>query len=269
MIEKLLESLDQKVFTPELKSELEAQFNEAVKLKSSIDSDTLIEEKIDSLNEKSEKYIDMLDEKSEKYIDMLDEKSIEYIDMLDEKSIEYTDMKQDDMVESVDRYLDRIIDEFADYADSALNESLKSEKSEMIIECFDSMLIATGVEVARIVDAKNDGTAENKLEESIEKFDKLIEENISLIDQNDALKDNNDELIKMGVIGEMKEGLSIVKANKFERMAERVRFTKNSSFVKKLDDIKELIKINPDSNPNTDRIDEDISHKKPDWYHLV
>jgi len=268
MLEKIFESLDQKVFTPELKESLEAQINEAVELKSSVIADDIIEEKIDFLNEKSEEHIQMLDEKSEEYIQMLDEKSEEYIRMLDEKVEEYADTKQVDMLESVDNYLDRIIDEFADYADDALNQSLKSEKASMIIEAFDSMLVATGVEVAKIVEAKDDGTAENQLEKSIEKYDSLIEKNIALNDQNDTINEENNTLIKMGVITEMKEDLSIVKAEKFERMASMVEFTKDETFVNKLERIKDMVEGSVESSKKIkQRIDEKV--EKPVWAHLI
>jgi len=212
-LEKLFESLDEKIFTPELKESLQTQFNEAVEIKAASIADARIEEEIESLNEKSEQHIEFLNEKAE----------------------EYVSMKQDEMLESVDKYLDRVVNDFVTSAKASLDESVKSEKADMIIDAFDSMLVATGVKVAKIMEAKEEESTENQLKETISKYDALVEENITL-------KDENDTLIKMGVINEMKEGLSIVEAEKFIKLADLVEFTKDDTFAEKLETIKESVK---------------------------
>jgi hypothetical protein len=243
MLEKLFESLDEKVFTDELKESLEAQFNEAVETKAAVLAEARIEEEVDSLNEKSEQHIDFLNEKAEKYVEL----------------------KQAEMVESLDKYLDRIVSEFMADAKSALEESVKTEKADMIIEAFDSMLTATGVEVAKIVEAKDESAVELKLEESVAKYDTLVEENI-------ALKEENDTLIKMGVINEMKEGLSIVEAEKFVKLAGIVEFSKDDAFAQKLETIKESVKGAVEAKE--EELEESVETteaevKAPVWAHLV
>jgi flagellar hook protein FlgE len=243
MLEKLFESLDENVFTAELKESLEAQFNEAVEAKAAIIADEKIEEATDSLNEKSEAHIDFLNEKADQYVAQ----------------------KQSEMVDSLDKYLDRVVEEFVSEAKDALNESVKSEKADMIIEAFDSMLTATGVEVAKIVEAKDDSAVENKLEESVAKYDSLVEELI-------ALKDENETLIKMGVISELKEGLSIVEAEKFVKLAGLVEFTKDEAFAEKLETIKESVKgaVEAKEEELTETVDQDGESKEaPAWAHLV
>ena len=213
MLEKLFESLDEKVFTPELKKALEAQFNEAVETKAESIAEAKIEEEIDSLNEKAEQHVEFLNKKSEEYIAM----------------------KQTEMVESLDKYLERVVDKFVAEAKDLLAESVKSEKADMIIEAFDAMLVATGVQVAKIVEAKDETAVETKLAENTAKYDALVEENI-------ALSEENKKLIKMGVISELKEGLSLVEAEKFEKLAELVEFSKSGEFLTKLTTIKESVK---------------------------
>ena len=148
MLDKLFESLDEKVFTAELKQSLQEKFDDAVEVKASVIAESRIEEEIDSLNEKSEKHIEFLNEKAE----------------------EYVEMKQAEMLESLDKYLERIVDEFVAEAKESLDESVKNEKADMIIEAFDSMLVATGVKVASIVEAKQESEVDNKLQESVEKY---------------------------------------------------------------------------------------------------
>ena len=241
MLEKLFESLDEKVFTPELKKALEAQFNEAVETKAESIAEAKIEEEIDSLNEKAEQHVEFLNKKAEEYIAM----------------------KQAEMVESLDKYLERVVDKFVAEAKDLLAESVKSEKADMIIEAFDAMLVATGVQVAKIVEAKDETAVETKLAENTAKYDALVEENI-------ALSEENKKLIKMGVISELKEGLSLVEAEKFEKLAELVEFSKSGEFLTKLTTIKESVKGTADKSENLKVADLTEEHANaPIWAHLV
>lgn len=241
MLEKLFESLDEKVFTPELKKALEAQFNEAVETKAESIAEAKIEEEIDSLNEKAEQHVEFLNKKAEEYIEM----------------------KQAEMVESLDKYLERVVDKFVAEAKDLLAESVKSEKADMIIEAFDAMLVATGVQVAQIVEAKDETAIDAKLAESTAKYDALVEENI-------ALSEENKKLIKMGVISELKEGLSLVEAEKFEKLAELVEFSKSGEFLTKLTTIKESVKGTADKSENLKVAGLTEEHvNAPIWAHLV
>lgn len=242
MLEKLFESLDEKVFTTELKEALEVQFNEAVESKAALIAEAKIEEEITSLNEKSEAHIEFLNEKADAYVAM----------------------KQAEMVESLDKYLDRVVSEFIAEAQGALDESIKSEKADMIIEAFDSMLTATGVEVAKIVEAKDESAVEKKLEESVAKYDTLVEEVI-------GLKAENDTLVKLGVINEMKEGLSIVEAEKFVKLADLVEFTRDEAFAAKLETIKESVKgaVEVKEEEKVTESVKTVPTKAPVWAHLV
>ena len=237
----LFESLDEKVFTPELKKALEAQFNEAVETKAESIAEAKIEEEIDSLNEKAEQHVEFLNKKAEEYIAM----------------------KQTEMVESLDKYLERVVDKFVVEAKDLLAESVKSEKADMIIEAFDAMLVATGVQVAKIVEAKDETAIETKLVENTAKYDALVEENI-------ALSEENKKLIKMGVISELKEGLSLVEAEKFEKLAELVEFSKSGEFLTKLTTIKESVKgtANKSENLKVAGLTEEHANA-PIWAHLV
>ena len=241
MLERLFESLDEKVFTPELKKALEAQFNEAVETKAESIAEAKIEEEIDSLNEKAEQHVEFLNKKAEEYIAM----------------------KQAEMVESLDKYLERVVDKFVAEAKDLLAESVKSEKADMIIEAFDAMLVATGVQVAKIVEAKDETAVETKLAENTAKYDALVEENI-------ALSEENKKLIKMGVISELKEGLSLVEAEKFEKLAELVEFSKSGEFLTKLTTIKESVKGTADKSENLKVAVLTEEHANaPVWAHLV
>ncbi len=237
MLEKLFESLDEKVFTPELKDSLVESFNDAVEAK--------VQDKIDELSEKSEEHIDLLSEKAEDFKTMLEEEAKE---------------KEEALLEQVDMYLEKVVDEFIVEAEEKLETNLVNEKADLMVEAFDTMLVAGGVDVQKIVEAKEETEAEHKLEESIEKYDALIEENI-------RLEKENAELIKLGVIAEMSAGMSILEAEKFTELAELVEFEKSEEYAEKLNLIKENIKEDTGANPEDKRIDEDVKPKN--YSHLI
>lgn len=239
-LEKLFEAVDENVFTPELKESLKTTFNEAVEAK----AEELISDRI------------------EEEINILDEKSKEHIQMLEAKSDETVTQKVEEIIESLDKYLDRIVEEFIKETQDSLDESVKSEKAEMINEAFKSMVIATGMEMSAIQEAKDESSIQTKLDQLTGKYDELVEENIKVTAEND-------KLFKMGLIQEMKEGLSIVESEKFEKMAELVEFTKDQEFVKRLETIKENVTgvENSDIAESHENINENVT--KPIWSHLV
>jgi hypothetical protein len=278
---ELLESLDSSVFTAELKKAINEQFNLAVKdakdefiaekaAELEIHSANKIEEKIQELEEKAEEYMAGLEKGINEKEAELEEKIQSYeerLNFLEEKAEEYVDMKLEEMLDNVDKYLDRIVDEFVSEASEKLDESLKSEKADMIIEAFDAMLVATGVEVSKIVEAKDSSSIETELEESVRKYDELVEENINL-------KSENEKLLKAGVILELKEGLSLVEAQKFERLANIVDFSNGEKFLNKLQTIKESVKskseeIVEETQTINEKVEEKIISNKPIWAHLV
>lgn len=261
---ELLESLDATVFTSELKESISEQFNLAVETavkdlneifivektaELEVEYTNKIEERIQELEEKAEEYMASLEEKVEdkkatleeeiksfedKKVE-LEEKADAYKTLIEEKAEEYIEIKMQEMLDNVDKYLDRVIEEFVAEAADKLDESLKDEKADMIIEAFDAMLVATGVEVSKIVEAKDNSEVEQKLKESVEKYDSLIEENIEL-------KANNEKLLKAGIISELKEGLTLVEAQRFERLANLVDFSTSDKYLVKLETIKESFK---------------------------
>lgn len=238
-IQKIFESLDENIFTDDLKEKIETKFNEAVDAKAVVLAEDKINKEIEDLNEKSEKHIEFLNEKAE----------------------EYVNIQKDEIIEYVDKYLDRIVEEFVQEAKEKLDESEKSEKADMIIEAFDSMIKATGVKVAQIVEAKDTTAVDKQLNETVEKYDELINEHISL-------KEENEKLIKAGVILEMKQGMSIVEAEKFEKLAELVEFTKDETFVEKLELIKENV-LGAAENELDEDLHKDLHKNKSAWAHLI
>ena len=225
MLKELLESLDKEVFTEEAIEAVMNQFNEAVEVKAKEIADAAIEENTKLVEDKADAYIAESIATKEKE--------------LEEHMLDYMDKKMAEMNESLDLFLDKVVEEFAIDAEVKLTESLKAEKSDMLIEAFEAMVVAGGMELVKIAEAKDETEAETKLAESIKKYDELMVENLEI-------KKENNDLNKAGFINEMKAGLSLVESQKFEKMAEMIPFTRDEKFTEQLEIIKESVKGAPE-----------------------
>ena len=208
MLKTLFESLDEKVFTSELKESLETKFNEAVELKALEIAATKIEEKTVELEEKAEEFQAILEKEMHE--------------------------KEAELVDQIDAYLEKVVEDFIAEAKESLDESIKSEKADMIIEAMEAMIVSTGVNIAKIVEDKDSTDPENKLGTLTAKYDSAIEENIKL-------EKENAKLLKMGVIAELKEGMNVIEAEKFSKLADLVEFENSKSYLTKLDTIRESV----------------------------
>ena len=231
MLEQLLESLDKEVYTAEMLESIQTQFNEAVQAK----AEEMTEEKLTEALAEKDKEIEAktkeLEEKAEEFVtESIEQKTKE----LEEKAEEFVSKKLAEINENLNLFLDKVIEEFIVESKEKLNESLKSAKADMIIEAYDAMITAGSLDVAKIVEAKDSSAVERKLSESVEKYDALMLEHLEL-------KKEKEQLIKTGIIMEMKEGLSLVESKKFEKLAEMVPFSQDEKFMERLTVIKESV----------------------------
>lgn len=253
MLKELLESLDTQVFTPEAIETVMNQFNEAVEAKAKEIADLAIEERSKEVEDKANDYI----------TEALEIKTTE----LEEKMDKFTAETMNEMNESMKLFMDKVVEEFAIENEARLTESLKADKSDMIIEAFEAMITAGSMELVKIAEAKDASEAETKLAESIAKYDALMVENLEI-------KKENTDLIKTGIIAEMKEGLSLVESKKFEKMAVMIPFTRDEKFTEQLEVIKESVigapeKVEEVKEPLTESKVEDKTSKTIDYSHLV
>lgn len=243
MLEKLFESLDEKVFTPEVKEQIKDVFNEAVEIKALEIADEKITEKLDELNEKQKEFEEKV---AKKYEQELQE-------------------KYQSLVEKLDDYLELVIEKFVNENKEKLNALVKNKKVNAVLEAFDSMLVTTGVEVSRIVEEVKETSPVNIVKSLKEKNNELVEELIKT-------RKENEKLLRLGIINEMCEGLSLVEAERFKKLANLVEFSYDDSYVKKLEMIKENVKAGSSKVNESQTLNESgkkDSGNKPSWYHLI
>lgn len=149
-----------------------------------------------------------------------------------------TEMKAD-LEDKLDAYLTRVVEEFVAENTFAIDESIKSEKYEAVLEGFNSMMIATGVTIANITEAKVEAPeVETIVVDNSEKVDALVKEILTL-------EAKNAELLKTGLIKESMENMTEMQKEKFLKLAKIVEFdAKNPvEFMNKLDTLAESVSV--------------------------
>lgn len=231
MLEKILSTLDESVFTDSVKQEIYESFEDAVNTKASF----IVEEKLQELEEKSEEYLDFLDSKSQEHMNMLSEKSEEHIEFLDSKAEEFVELKEAELLEKLDMYLDRVVEEFVSEAKESLEESVEQAESMVMREAFEAMVSAASSEFQKSLVESANTDIQSEIETLKENFNEAVQEVFEL-------KKANQELLQMGIINEMTEGMTLIESDRFKRLAKGIEFTNDKRYVERLDSIKESVK---------------------------
>ena len=194
----------------------------------------------EELNEHTEQLIQQGEEYA-KYVREEERKAInEHINKLNELAEEYVDLTCKEIIENLDMYAENVINEFInDYKDK-LDMKVNESNTNVILDMFSTLCLKTGIGLKEINEAKAEKDNAKKEEDAdlLERYNKEVNENI-------RLRKENNNLIKAGIINEMKDGLTILQAQKFEKIAETIDFTRDENFINKLKSIKENIQVVP------------------------
>ena len=92
---------------------------------------------------------------------------------------------------------------------------------------------------------------------------------------NESLNSENNKILKMGVIAEMKQGMTLTESKKFEQIAEQIPFAQNKEYFQKL----EILKDELLNNPKYKKLNEVTGNEEPEeseetldlsrWDHLI
>ena len=218
-MEKMFEAMD---ITEDKRAEIQESFDNAVLKKTTLMMETYVEKEV---NER---------------VEVLEEEYKEKVLMLED---------------SLDGYLDTVVEEFIDENAPVYEAQIQDEKAKTLLEMFDDMVKVVGIDMLTIQEGKEERTQE-EFEESAEfKVEELTEKNSGLVDKLVEAKREADKYLKGGLINELKDGMSILEGEKFEKLAGLVPFERGSSYLDKLETLKESIL---DSRVETTR-DEDSS----------
>ena len=151
---------------------------------------------------------------------------------------------------NIDAYLDRVIESFFKENEFKIDASIDKAKQDAILEGFNALTIATGVEIAQIAESKE--IADNSLlNESKSNELELKSINDSLMKEIIELKESNNKLMSMGIIAESSKNMTYLQEKRFIKLAETVEYDElnPSDYLKKIDAIVEVV-MSSDSNFN-------------------
>lgn len=205
MLDKMFEAIDSNVLTDSLKNELEAQFNEAVEIKSTEIATAIIDQKEAELTEAlNTKY----DAKFEEYKKKIDEQ--------------------------VDSFITATVENLVSESLNYMKQDLDNAKVEALKEAFDALVVTAGTDIAKI---------HANLVESTKAVDEDLNKKYNaLYEKFNALKEENANIIKLGFLNEMSADLSLVEKEKFNKMAELIPFEKTNSYKNKIELVKTQVK---------------------------
>jgi len=189
-------------------------------------------------------------------LETVTEKLDEYVETkLEEKTQELEEefkQKEEYLVEALDGYLDTVVEEFIEENAPMYEAEIEQEKVKTLLGLFDKMVHVAGVDMMSIAEAKEENSLETEVETLKEEIQKLTEKVISN-------KREADTYLKTGLIQELGEGLTVLEKEKFQKLAEMVEFSRDPSYVEKLETIKESI---IDSRDEDFQMDEEIQLPK-------
>lgn len=171
-------------------ADIENAFNEAVELKAASIANDIITEKELELKESYEA------------------KELE----LAESFKEHTDNFEQKITDKLDSFLESTLKDFIDESRDLLEAEVKARKSEAILAVFDNLIETAGVSAGEIVE-KAQGNMSQDYSRICEKYDAIVEERQELKTELAALRNKV-------LIAEASEGLNLVEAEKFKRIAE-------------------------------------------------
>lgn len=237
-MEKILARLDESVFTDELKTELQESFDAAV----------------------DAKVIELVAEKTEEKTKELEEMAEAFKEKLAEEANAEKEAFKTSLMENLDEFLDLIASEYVEQNKIAIEESVKGEQLEALLEGFNAMMVAGGVELKEIQENTTDSVMKGELAESKEKVDALVAENMEL-------KKEKATLLKMGLVMEAKAGMTELQKEKFDKLANVVEFDVNEAneFIDKLEVIAESVKSQEEGEfETTDKADKKVKKDTKD-----
>jgi hypothetical protein len=166
--------------------------------------------------------------------------------------------KIENLEDSLDGYLQSLVEEFIQENQPVYESQINEEKTKTLLEMFDAMLKVAGVQMLDINEAHSEYHDEN---DASAKLDRLEEKYNDISEKLVETRREADEFLKGGVILEMKQGLSMLEAEKFAKLAEMVTFSRDEAFVNSLETIKESI---IEQRTEENKMDESFDGKLPE-----
>lgn len=277
-LEKLKESVADALEDEDLTLSIQEEIKNAAEEKAKL----LFDEEKAKLEEECQKYKNELDARSQKRINEVEENAKRHEEELEEEckkfKRELTKRSQKRINEEVskmkkvlEQYVEQVTKDFLREHEEDFRMFENVTKVETILEGLKTVMAVAGIHTQEIIEGveirnnKRDNVLESRVKGLQDQLNQLHEENRSLKDtideqkqkhadllkENELLNRENQDVVKMGVISELKNGLTLTESKKFEKMAKNIPFSADRDFIKKLKDLKESIQDLPVLNEVT------------------
>jgi len=166
--------------------------------------------------------------------------------------------KVENLEDTLDGYMTSVVEEFVANNAPVYAAQILDEKAKKLLEMFDAMCTVAGVKMIDIQEARSERDINedaNSLENQLARMEERMGE---LQDDLIASRKEADSFLKAGVIAETKEGLTMLEAEKFERLAEMVTFSRTQEYTDALDTIKESIIDSRDESFTESSIEKEV-----------
>lgn len=271
-LEKLKESVADALEDEDITLSIQEEIKNAAEEKAKL----LFDEEKAKLEEECQKYKNELDSRSQKRINEVEQKAKEHEEELEEEcrkfKRELTKRSQKRINEEVskmkkvlEQYVEQVTKDFLREHEEDFRMFENVTKVETILEGLKTVMAVAGIHTQEIIEGveirnnKRDNVLESRVKGLQDQLNQLHEENRSLKDtineqkqkhadllkENELLNRENQDVVKMGVISELKNGLTLTESKKFEKMAKNIPFSADRDFIKKLKDLKESIQDLP------------------------
>jgi len=173
--------------------------------------------------------------------DVVEKQVEEKVELIKEEYDEKVLMLED----SLDGYLDTVVEEFIEENAPSYEAQIQDEKAKTLLEMFDQMVKVVGMDLVEIQESKTIRDQEmfesTDLYVAEEKVDTLTDRVEDLNNRLVEARREADKYLKSGLINELKDGLSILEGEKFEKLADLIPFERTSMYMEKLEALKESI----------------------------
>lgn len=211
----------------------------SIKLEPMFESMAINQEQKVALQENFDKAV--MQKTTEMLESYVEEKVNEKVEVLEEEYKEKISLLED----SLDGYLSTIVEDFYTKNAPSYDSQIAEEKVKTLLEMFDNMVKITGVDMLTIQESKEikdqdefESTPLYIAESTVESLNEKLTATVNkLVDA----KREADKFLQSGLVNEMKEGLTILEGEKFEKLASLVPFERSSSYMSKLETLKESI----------------------------
>lgn len=210
-VKALFEAVDKNIMTDDMLASLQESFDKAV--------DDAAEDKAEA------KAAEIAGKKIEEEKEAIEKEAEEKL----EEYKKYT-------TEKISEYIEIVAEEYIKKNQVSIEESIKIAQLDALMEGFESMLTATGVELRTITERTENSVVTAELSEMKAKVNSLVE-------SNSEYKRKNAELLKMNINAELSEGLSFVQKEKLSKLTEMISFDSEDfgSYISKVTALKESV----------------------------